>query len=329
MSKIRWGIISTAKIGREKVIPAIQNSMHGEVVAIASRGIEEAKKSAAQLKILKAYGSYEELLEDKDIDAIYIPLPNHLHVSWAIKALQAGKHVLCEKPVALSAAEAIQLNEAAKESPHLKIMEAFMYRFHPQWQKAKKLVNEGSIGTLKTIHASFSYYNADPNNIRNRPDIGGGGMMDIGCYCISLARFIFDEEPKKVTGLIDYDPELGTDRMASGMLQFEKGTSTFTCSTQLMPFQRVNIIGTTGRIEIEIPFNAPPDKTTRLHLYTAGKTEEIAFDPVNQYTIQCDEFALSIIENKEVPEPLNDAINNMKVIEAIFKSAKEECWVTL
>ena len=329
MSKIRWGILSTAKIGREKVIPAIQKSKLCEVVAIASRQKEQAEKEASSLHIQKAYGSYEELLSDPQVDAIYIPLPNHLHVEWSIKALQAGKHVLCEKPIGLSAEEAKNLLGTSKQYPHLKIMEAFMYRFHPQWQKAKTLINEGSIGELKTIHSFFSYYNVDPNNIRNQNDKGGGGLMDIGCYNISLSRFVFEEEPKKVLGVIEYDPHTKTDRLASGILQFSKGSSVFTCSTQLIPYQRVNIFGTDARIEIEIPFNAPPDKATKLWLHSKKGTEEMIFDAVDQYTLEADRFAKAILDDTLVPTSLEDAVNNMKVIEAIFESSKEEAWKEL
>ena len=329
MSKFRWGIISTAKIGREKLIPAIQKSKISEVHAIASRRKEEAEKAAAQLGISKAYGSYEELLTDPEINAVYIPLPNHLHVEWSIKALQAGKHVLCEKPIGLSSAEAKKLMDTARNYPDVKVMEAFMYRFHPQWIKAKSLVTEGRIGKLTTIHSFFSYYNTDPNNIRNQRDKGGGGMMDIGCYNISLSRHLFDEEPTKVLGLAEIDPQTGVDRLASGILQFSKGTSTFTCSTQLVPYQRVNIFGTEGRIEIEIPFNAPPDKPTKLWLHSKTGTEEMVFDIVDQYTLETDAFAKSVLENKPVPTPLLDAFNNMKAIEAVFESSKEGVWKTL
>lgn len=262
MQKIKWGILSSAKIAREKVIPAMLQGVHCDITAIASRNITAAKEEAGRLHIPKAYGSYEALLSDTEIDAIYIPLPNHMHVEWAIKCLEANKHVLCEKPIGLTSAQAQQLLEAANKYPHLKVMEAFMYRFHLQWQYAKKLVDEGAIGELKTIQSFFSYYNVDPSNIRNKKDAGGGGMMDIGCYCISLSRFLFGKEPGKVFGIVEMDPQLQTDRIASGILDFTTGTSSFTCSTQLMPYQRVNILGTEGRIEIEIPFNAPPDKET-------------------------------------------------------------------
>ena len=329
MSKIRWGILSTAKIGREKVIPAIQKSNLCEVTAIASRQKEQAEKEASSLHIQKAYGSYEELLNDPEIDAVYIPLPNHLHIEWSIKALQAGKHVLCEKPIGLSAEEAKKLLDVSRQYPHLKIMEAFMYRFHPQWQKAKQLLNEGRIGELKTIHSFFSYYNVDPNNIRNQNDKGGGGLMDIGCYNISLSRFVFDEEPKKVLGVVEYDPQTKTDRIASGILQFAKGSSVFTCSTQLIPYQRVNIFGTEGRIEIEIPFNAPPDKATKLWLHSKTGMEEMVFDAIDQYTLEADRFAKAILDDTLAPTPLEDAVNNMKVIEAIFESSKEEAWKEL
>jgi predicted dehydrogenase len=326
MKKVSWGILSTAKIGREKVIPAMQASSWCEIMAIASRDAALGAATAKKLNIPIVYGSYEEMLNDPGIQAVYIPLPNHLHVPWAIEALQAGKHVLCEKPIGLSSAQAAQLLQVAQQKPQLKIMEAFMYRFHPQWVETKKLVQEGRIGTLKTIHSFFSYYNVDPNNIRNQKDIGGGGMMDIGCYCVSLARFLFNEEPVRVLGRVDFDPVLRTDTVASGILDFTAGTATFTCSTQLMPYQRVNLLGTEGRIEIEIPFNAPPMATTRIWLHTKDATEEKTFDPVDQYTIQADLFSQAILNDTPVPTPLEDAVNNMKVIEAVFESAKDECW---
>lgn len=329
MNKVRWGILSTAKIGREKVIPALQKGKLTEVTAIASRNEEQAKATAQKLQIPKWYGSYEALLNDEEIDAVYIPLPNHMHVEWSIKCLQNGKHVLCEKPIGLSAKEAEELLAASKQYPNLKVMEAFMYRFHPQWQKAKELVKEGKIGVLRTVHSVFSYFNVDPANIRNQSDKGGGGMMDIGCYNVSLSRFLFEDEPLKVVGLVEYDPQTNTDRIASGLLQFAKGTATFTCSTQLIPYQRVNIFGTEGRIEIEIPFNAPPDKITRLWLHTKQASEEITFDVVDQYTIQGDLFSNSILQNLPVPTPLTDAINNMKIIEAIFKSSQQQQWVSM
>jgi len=264
MEKIRWGILSTAKIGIEKVIPAMQSGKYCDIVAIASRNLEKAQVAANRLSIPQAFGSYEELLESDDIDAVYIPLPNHWHVPWSIKALQAGKHVLCEKPIGLSVTEAQELLTEAQKHPRLKVMEAFMYRHHPQWQRTRQLVNKGGIGELRTIHSFFSFYNVDPGNIRNMAEIGGGGLMDVGCYCISLARFIFGEEPHRVSGIMEYDSEFQVDRLTSGILDFSKGTSTFTCSTQLTPYQRVNIFGTKGGIEIEIPFNAPPDKPCKI-----------------------------------------------------------------
>lgn len=328
MKKINWGILSTAKIGREKVIPAMQRSNYCAIRAIASRDEAQAQAIAGQLKIPVVYGSYEALLNDAAIDAVYIPLPNHLHVPWAIAALQAGKHVLCEKPIGLSSAEARQLLQAAKQKPQLKIMEAFMYRFHPQWVQARTLLHEGRIGILRTVQSFFSYYNADPKNIRNQKHMGGGGMMDIGCYCVSLSRFLFNEEPVRVLGRVEYDPVLQTDTMASGILDFSKGTASFTCSTQLMPYQRVNILGTEGRIEIEIPFNAPPLAQTRIWLHTKTATEEMVFDPVDQYTIQGDLFSQAILNDTPVPTPLEDALNNMKVIEAVIESAAIGEWIS-
>jgi predicted dehydrogenase len=327
MSKIRWGVLSTANIGVAKVLPAMQRGSYCEITAVASRDLTKAQAAAGQLGIPKAYGSYEELLADPEIDAIYNPLPNHLHVPWSIKALEAGKHVLCEKPIALSAAEARELAAAAQRHPQLKVMEAFMYRHHPQWQRARAIVAEGGIGELRTIQSIFSYYNDDPANIRNQADIGGGGLMDIGCYNISLSRFIFGAEPQRVCGIVEYDPQLKTDRLASGMLDFGRGTSTFTCSTQLAPYQRVNIFGDTGRIEIEIPFNAPPDRPCKIWHQHAGGIEEIVFDVCDQYTIQGDLFARAILDDTPVPTPIEDAVANMQVIEAIVRSAKTGGWV--
>jgi predicted dehydrogenase len=313
--KVRWGIISTANIGVKKVIPAMQAGRYMEITAIAGRDADNAAATANLLGIARHYGSYEALLQDAEIDAVYIPLPNHLHVPWAVKALQAGKHVLCEKPIALSAAEAITLQQEAALHPHLKLMEAFMYRFHPQWIAAKKLVADGAVGTLRSIHSHFSYHNTDPGNIRNQAGIGGGGLMDIGCYCISLSRWLFGAEPLQVSGNVTIDEVFGVDSLASGILQFENGTASFTCSTQLASYQRVNIMGATGRIEIEIPFNAPPNAATRIWLHTSSGCETLEFDAVDQYMLQGDLFSKAILENTPVPTSIEDAVNNMLVIE--------------
>jgi predicted dehydrogenase len=327
MTKVRWGVLSTANIGISKVIPAMQRGKYAQVDAIASRDLERGKAAAFRLGIPNVYGSYEELLADPDIDAIYNPLPNHLHVPWSIKALEAGKHVLCEKPIAMTSAEAQQLVDAAQKYPHLKVMEAFMYRFHPQWQQTRRMVNEGRIGELRTVQSFFSYYLLDADNIRNIAEAGGGGMMDIGCYNVSLSRYIFGAEPQGVCGIVEYDPRFNTDRLSSGILDFGRGTSTFTCSTQLVPYQRVNIFGTTGRIEIEIPFNAPSDRPCRIWYQHNDLIEEIVFDICDQYTLQGDAFSQAILNDTSVPTPIEDAVANMKAIEAVIRSAKGGGWV--
>ncbi len=326
MSKVRWGVISTAAIGTEKVLPAMQQAEFCDVVAIASRSIESAQAAATKLGIARAYGSYDELLADPNIDAIYNPLPNHLHVPWSIKALEAGKHVLCEKPIGLSSVEGQQLVEAGKRFPNLKLMEAFMYRHHPQWQRAKEIVRNGGIGRLCTIQSAFSYFNNDGGDIRNKAELGGGALMDIGCYPISLSRFIFDAEPTRVVGSTELDPNFKTDRLTSAILQFEAGTSAFTCSTQMSRYQRVNVFGDTGRIELEIPFNAPPDRPTKMWHQQGDATHEIVFDTCDQYGIQGDLFSQAILNNTAVPTPIADAVSNMKVIEAVFRSARTATW---
>jgi predicted dehydrogenase len=330
VDKIRWGILSTARIATETVIPAIQaSSARGDVAAIASRNPESAAAAAARLGISRAYGSYEELLDDPDIDAIYNPLPNHLHVPWSVRALEAGKHVLCEKPLARNVAEAMILVEAGRRHPELKVMEAFMYKFHPQWRKVQSLVEEGAIGELRTVSTVFAYFADNPANIRNMAAIGGGGLLDIGCYAISVPRFLFNAEPVRLVATLEFDPRFATDRLDSAILQFEQGTATFTCATQLDPYQRVTIHGTSGSIEVEIPFNAPTDRPCRLFYRHDSELEEILLDVCNQYALQADAFAEAILWNQPVPVPLDDAVANMRVIEAAFTSAQSESWVSL
>lgn len=325
---LRWGILSTAKIGVEKVIPALQASTRGCVTAIASRELGRAEAAAQRLSIPRAHGTYQALFDDEEVDAVYVPLPNHLHVPWSIKALEAGKHVLCEKPIGLSSDEAKRLIGAAAQHPRLKVMEAFMYRHHPQWQETLTLVRNGDIGELKSIQSFFSYCNMDPHNIRNIAEVGGGALMDIGCYCISLARLVFGAEPARVLGVSETDETFGTDRLTSGVLEFARGTATFTCSTQITPYQRVNIVGSKGRIEIEIPFNAPPDRVCRIWFQRGPELREITFDVCDQYTIQGDLFAEAVLEDRPVPTPLQDALDNMRVIEAIKASAQRGGWVS-
>jgi len=330
--KIRWGVLSTASIGVRKVLPAMQKGEYSSVAAIASRSLAKAKETAAKLGIPTAYGSYEELIADPRVDAIYNPLPNQFHVPWTIKAAEAGKHVLCEKPISLTVAEAESLLRV-RERTSVKIGEAFMIRSHPQWLRTKALIDAGRIGQLRCIMGCFSYFNIDPANIRNRMESGGGALYDIGCYCIQASRYAFGAEPVRVVGCIDRDPTMHTDRLTSAILEFQNGQAIFTCSTQLVPYQRVQFLGTKGRIEIEIPFNAPNDRPTRIFidggdLFGADRVTE-EFPICDQYTLQGDQFSKALIEDTDVPVPLEEAIRNMKVIEAIFRSADSGLWETV
>ncbi|HKR13942.1 MAG TPA: Gfo/Idh/MocA family oxidoreductase [Pyrinomonadaceae bacterium] len=321
IDKVRWGILSTANIALKKVAPAMQRSSWCEIVAIASRDLTRAKEAAGALNIPNAYGSYEELLADETVEAVYNPLPNHLHVPWTIKAAAAGKHVLCEKPIALDAAEARTL-VVARDRTGVRIQEAFMVKTHPQWLETRKLIQSGRIGTLRSITGSFSYFNSDPANIRNQLDLGGGALMDIGCYPITISRFMFDAEPRRVLGLIERDPVSGTDTLTTGVLDFPNGHATFTCSTRLAPYQRMIFFGAEGRIEVLIPFNAPNDTPTRILL-----NEQVIDLPIcDQYEIQGSLFSQAIRENREQPIPLEDAVANMIVIDAVFRSAKLGQW---
>jgi predicted dehydrogenase len=329
-TKLRIGVLSTANIGIKKVIPAMQRGHSTTVTAIASRDLARAKEAASTLDIPSAYGSYEELLADKNIDAIYNPLPNQLHVPWTIKAAEAGKHVLCEKPISMSVAEAKTVLDVRKRTG-VKICEAFMIRSFHQWLRLHELLDEKRIGELRAVTGVFSYFNVNPANIRNQVETGGGALYDIGCYLIHSSRYAFGQEPARVVAAIDRDPELGTDRLTSAILEFPGGHAIFTCSTQLIPYQRVQFLGTKGRIEIEIPFNAPKDRPTRLFVDSTGDltgsgiTTE-TFPAGDQYTFQGDAFAKAIRDNTEVPVSLEDAIGNMAVIEALFSSAVSGKW---
>lgn len=329
MNRVRWGILGTARIGTEKVIPAMQSSRYGEVAGIASRSLGRAESAARRLGIPKYYGSYGELLTDNDVDAVYIPLPNHLHVEWTIRAMMAGKHVLCEKPIALNFEEARLLLQQKKLFPDLKVMEAFMYRHHPQWTMARGIVRDGGIGELRTIQSFFSYFNNDPGNIRNIREIGGGGLMDIGCYSVSLSRILFDQEPLRVIGLVDRDPAFQTDRMFCGIMEFAAGTSTFTCSTQLQPFQRVVIVGSQGVVEIDTPFNPLPDRECMIRLMKKNGVELVSIPPRNQYAEQCDAFSRAILDGNAPPFTLEDAAANMRWIELLMDSADQQQWFSV
>ncbi len=330
--KVRWGVLSTAKIGWEKVIPAMQKGEWCSIDAIASRNIDSAKSWAGKLGIKKAYGSYEDLLADPDIEAIYNPLPNDLHVEWTLKAARAGKHVLCEKPFAMNANEAAQVREVAGQ---VHIMEAFMVRFHPQWLRARDLVRAGELGELRCVQVAFSYNNQDAHNIRNKPENGGGALYDIGCYAIVAGRFLFEAEPLRVMALIERDPVFKTDCLVSALLDFGDGRRLdFTVGTQSTPFQRVQAIGTKQRLEIEIPFNAPPGEAMRLSLddgkIIGGRAAVIeTLAPCDQYTLQGDAFSRAVRGEISLPYGLDDAICNMRVIDALFASEKNGGWEVL
>jgi predicted dehydrogenase len=327
MNKVKWGVLGAASIAIRKVIPGMQEGKYSEIAAIASRDKKKAEEAAHKLGIPKAYGSYEELLQDGEIEAVYNPLPNHLHVPWSIKAAEAGKHVLCEKPISITVAE-VRTLLATRDRTGVKIGEAFMVKTHPQWLRTQEIVRSGGIGRLHAISGVFSYFNRDPKNVRHSVEWGGGGLLDIGCYPITMSRFIFGEEPIRVAGVLERDPDFGTDRLSSAILEFPSGQSIFTCSTQGAYFQRMHFLGTAGRVEIEIPWNAPNDRPCRISIGDlmggAPKVEE--FPIVDQYTIQGDEFSRAIRGERDVPVPLQDSIANMAVIEAIFRAADSGTW---
>ena len=328
MKPVRWGIISPANIGIEKVIPAMLKSKQLEVVALASRDLGRAQAACNKLGIPMAYGSYEELFADPNIEAIYNPTPNHLHVPLTLQAVAAGKHVLCEKPIAITAQEAEKLRAVPKG---MLVAEAFMVRHHPQWKMARDLAKSGALGVVHAIQVLFSYHLTDPGNVRNMADIGGGGMLDIGCYPVTGARFVFDAEPSRVIALIDRDPKFKTDRLASGIADFGAGRQlSFTIGTQSMNFQRVQILGSTGRFEIDIPFNAPPDTPTLVRLHQDGKDVVTTSIPVvDQYTAQAEAFGRAVRGVEPLAYGVEDAILNMRILDAFVRSEISNRWETV
>jgi predicted dehydrogenase len=329
-SPVRWGVLGAANIALNKVIPAMQRGRSSRIVAIASRDLAKARAAAHALGIPRAYGSYEELLADADVEAVYNPLPNHLHVPWSIRAADAGKHVLCEKPIALSVTEARALL-AARDRTGVQIGEAFMVRTHPQWDTVRRLIDEGRLGDLRLVVGHFSCYRRDFDDIRSRMEFGGGALMDIGCYPITLSRWLFRAEALEVIAQIERDPDMQVDRLASGLLRFADGQASFTCSGQLVPHQRMQMFGTRARIEVEIPFNAPPDAACRIYVDGGGDLtgrgrETIELPIVDQYTLQGDRFSDAIRGVGEVPVGLEESIGNMAVIDALFRSAETRRW---
>ena len=320
---LRWGILSPAKIAVDKVIPGLRKAARCEVVALASRDRDRAGTAAELSGIPRAHGTYEELLSDPEVDAVYIPLPNHLHAEWTIAAALAGKHVLCEKPLAMTAAEAERMVEVCA-TEGVRLMEAFMYRLHPSWEAVRGLVASGRIGSLRAVQSWFSYFNDDPTNIRNIPETGGGALFDIGCYCVNLSRMLFGGEPDGIRASVSRDDATGTDVLTSAIMGFGDGIAAFTVSTRAEPDQRVHVYGTQGRISIGIPFNVPPDLPTEVFVTSGGDppvrpdTEVLTFEPADPYTVQAERFATSVLDDEPTPIPPEDAIGNMRVIESIF-----------
>lgn len=328
---LSWGVLSTATIATALVIPAMRRSQRGRVVAISSRDHRRAEDAARDLGVERAYGSYEALLEDADIDAIYNPLPNHLHVPWTVRAAEAGKHVLCEKPIALSAAEAETLLEV-RDRAGVAIQEAFMVRTHPQWVAVRNGVANGELGELRAIQGFFSYHNEDPADIRNQADVGGGGMLDIGCYPVTTSRFVTGAEPIRVAAMVDHDPRTGVDRLGSALLDFPGVQASFMYGTQTFPYQRMTFVGTSARVEIEIPFNAPADRACRLLWHRDGEPGAAAeisdIAACDQYTVAADAFAATILDGASQPVALEDSIRNMRVLDALSASAETGGWQT-
>ena len=328
--KLKWGVLGAAKIAIDQVIPALQQSKHCELVAIASRDGEKANKTARQFNIAKSYDSYQALLDDNDIDVVYIPLPNHLHFPWIEKCLMAGKHVLCEKPLTLNVEE-VKLLIKLRDKTQLKVSEAFMVKSHPQWAKVKTLIDAGEIGTLKEVHGFFSYNLTDMTNVRYIAEWGGGGLYDVGCYPLFTTRHIFQERPTRVMAAIRFDKDTQVDVLASAIIDFPAGQLTFTSAMQLVPYQTMQFYGTIKRIELKLPFNPLHDLAAIIEIHNEdiydAEPEKVYLDTCNQYSLMCDDLSLAIMNDQEVTVPLEDSLVNMTILEALLQSAKTGKWV--
>jgi predicted dehydrogenase len=329
-TRVRWGILGAARIATERVIPATMACANAQVVAVASRGLAKARAAADRYGIAVAYGSYEELLADPNVDALYNPLPNHLHVPWTVRAMEAGKHVLCEKPIALNAAEARLLLDARARTGRL-VQEAAMVRTHPRWLGARQLIRDGRIGDVRAVVGFFSYSGMPADNVRNKAEYGGGGLLDAGFYPVTISRFLFDAEPVRVIGMLENDPTYGVDRLASALLEFPTGQATFTCATQLPHHQWVDVYGSQARLAVEIPWSMPADRPSRLLLddgrsLTKDNLVTLPFDACNQWQVQCQLFCEAILRGRPAPIPVEDAVANMQVLDAIVRSTRTGTW---
>ncbi len=326
MEPVRWGVLSTARIGTQKVIPALIKSEGCQILALASRDPTRAQRVAQQFQIPRAYGSYEDLLNDPDVEVVYNPLPNHLHVPWTMRALEAGKHVLCEKPIALNASEAEKLLKFASQFPELKVMEAFMYRFHPQWSLVRELLDQGRIGILRSIFVMFSYPNRNPQDIRNRLETGGGGLLDLGCYAVSVGRWLCNREPVRVICTLRRDPQFGTDFLTTGVLDFESAHLAFTVSTQALRYQHLRILGSEGLLELPRPFNPQPGEECQILLRQGSQEQVTSVSGTDPYAVQVQRLSKAIRKGLPTPLPLEDAVANMRVLDALFRSEQTRQW---
>ena len=326
MKSVQWGVLGVSGHYRLRCSAPLRRAQGMEMRGVASRSLDRARAAAAEFGMPEAYGSYEDLLKDPAIDAVYIPLPNHMHLEWIKKSADAGKHILCEKPLGLNAAEVQEAIDYTTKKGVL-LMEAFMYRLHPQWVTARELGEIGEIGAVNAVQGHFFYNNQDPDNIRNRSDAGGGGILDIGCYAVSSARFMVGREPERVVSAIDWDRSFGTDRLASGILDFGDGVqATFTVGTQTYSQQKVQVFGTGGTLRVELPFNAYPDVPLAVHVETGVGHRRIERGPADQYQIQFEAFSEAVRTGGPVPTPIEDALANQKVLDALFRSGKSGSW---
>jgi predicted dehydrogenase len=323
MEPVRWGIVGAARIALEKVISGMKKSPLCDIRAIASRSQAKADEAARKAGIPKAYGSYEALLADPEIEAVYIPLPNHLHVPLTLQAARAGKHVLCEKPIALDTTDALQLRALPKG---IVFQEAFMVRHHPQWQRARALVREGAIGTVKAIIAAFTFDHLPPGDIRYDPAMGGGGLWDVGCYPVTVARFIYGCEPVRATASVERAGEGGVDVMANGLVYFGRNrTLTFLCGMIAGPTQFVRILGTDGSIEVPLPYYDNLEPADHLIVDSFGKITRESL-PADAYQCQGEAFSRAVRGETTLEWGVEDAIGTMKTLDSLAKSAASGVW---
>ncbi len=334
-SKVQWGVLGAAAIATGRTMPAMKDAPSATLLALASRDPGKGRKVAAEFGIPRVYASYEALLADPGIDAVYVPLPNQLHFEWAMRALQAGKHVLCEKPLCISADQVVQLC-AERDRTGRHIEEGFAFRNHPQWAKLDEIIAAGTIGEVRAVHATLAKQFLDPADVRNQPGAGGGALYDLGSYAISACNLVFKRAPSRVVAALEHDPAFGIDRLSSALLDYGDRHAAFTVATQAGSdawgtHQQFSVLGSRGWLRMNFAFAHARPTASAIEVGDSSSvgsfpTTTYTFEPANHYLLQVERFSRLLLGDAVTSWPIEDALDTIRTIEALFASARAGTW---